>query len=482
MFVVVLQLMENDTVAILGPQSSVVAHISSQVATEFQVPLVSFAATDPTLSALQFPFFVRTAQSDLFQMSAVAEIVEYYGWKEVIAIYIDDDYGWNGIATLGDKLAEKRCKITYKLGISPESGVDRAQVMDQLVKVALMESRVMVLHVNPTLGTLVFSVAKYLQMVGNGYVWITTDWLSSLLDSVVPFSLETMEMMQGVLSLRQHTADSDKKRAFLSRWNKLTGGSLGLNSYGLYAYDSVWVVARAIHEFLNQGGVITHSNNSRLHLGESGNLHLEAMTIFDGGNQLLNNILQSDFVGLTGAIKFDHDRSLVHPAYDIINVIGTGSRRVGYWSNYSGLSIDAPETLYSKPPNRSHANQKLYEVIWPGNTIEKPRGWVFPNNGKLLNIGVPLRVSYKEFVTQVKGVDNFQGFCIDVFTAAVNLLPYAVPHRFIAFGDGHQNPNYTELVYRITTGVSAKTYLNFEFCKLLQLANSYLCIRNLMLL
>lgn len=461
--------MENKTVAIIGPQSSVVAHISSQVATEFQVPLVSFSATDPTLSALQFPFFVRAAQSDLFQMTAVAEIVEHYLWKEVIAIYVDDDYGWNGIATLGDKLAERRCKITYKVGISPDSVDNRAQVMDQLVKVALMESRVMVLHVNPKLGTLVFSVAKYLQMVGNGYVWIATDWLTSLLDSVVPFPFENMESMQGVLSLRQHTAESDKKRAFLSRWNKLTGGSLGLNTYGLYAYDSVWMVAHAIDKFFSQGGVVTHSNDSKLHFSESGDLHLEAMTIFDGGNRVLNNILESDFVGLTGAIKFDLDRSLIHPAYDIINVIGTGSRRVGYWSNYSGLSIDAPELLYSKPANRSHANQKLYEVIWPGNTIEQPRGWVFPNNGKLLKIGVPLRVSYKEFVSKIKGTENFQGFCIDVFTAAVNLLPYAVPHEFIAFGDSHHNPNYTDLVYGITTGVSTKTFLKSEPFKVARL-------------
>ncbi|XP_022941510.1 glutamate receptor 3.3-like [Cucurbita moschata] len=448
----VLQLMENATVAIIGPQSSVVAHISSQIATEFQVPLVSFSATDPTLSALQFPFFVRAAQSDLFQMTAVAEIIEYYDWKEVIAIYVDDDYGWNGIAALDDKLSEKRCKITYKVGISPETAVNQVQVMDQLVKIALMESRVMVLHVNPKLGTLVFSVAKSLQMMGNGYVWIATDWLSSLLDSVVPPPPETLDSMQGVLSLRQHTAESNKKKAFVSRWNKLTGGSLGLNAYGLYAYDSVWVVAHAIDKFFNQGGVITHSNDSRLNFNGNGDLHLEAMTIFDGGNHLLNNILESDLVGLTGALKFDSGRSLVHPAYDIINVIGTGSRRVGYWSNYSGLSIEAPEILYSKPPNRSHANQKLYEVIWPGNTVEKPRGWVFPNNGKLLNIGVPLRASFKEFVSQIKGSDNFQGFCIDVFTAAVSLLPYAVPHQFIAFGNGHENPNYTDLVYGITTG------------------------------
>ncbi|CAL5416270.1 unnamed protein product [Camellia sinensis] len=448
-----LQFMAADIVAIIGPQSSVVAHIISNVANELQVPLLSFAATDPTLSSLQFPFFVRTTQSDLYQMTAVAEIVDYYSWKEVIAIFIDDDYGRNGVSALDDEFAARRCKISYKAGIPPGSGVSRGDIMDILVKVALLESRVIVLHVNPDSGFLVFSVAHYLGMMGNGFVWIATDWLSSVLDSSSPLPSETMDTLQGVLVLRAHTPDSLKKRAFFSRWNKLTGGSFRLNSYGLYAYDTVWLVAHAIDSFFNQGGIISFSNDSRLHSGTGSNLHLNTMRIFDGGGLLLKNILQSNLVGLTGTIKFNSDRTLILPSYDVINVIGTGFRRIGYWSNYSGLSTVPPETLYSSPPNRSSANQRLYSVIWPGETVIKPRGWVFPNNGKELRIGVPIRVSYREFVSQVRGTNTFKGFCIDVFTAAVNLLPYAVQYQFIPFGDGKKNPSYTELVELITTGV-----------------------------
>ncbi|XVE69579.1 hypothetical protein DITRI_Ditri10aG0002500 [Diplodiscus trichospermus] len=447
-----LQYMETDVVAIIGPQCSVVAHIISHVANELQVPLLSFAVTDPTLSSLQFPFFVRTTQSDLYQMTAVAEIVDYYGWKEVIAIFIDDDGGRNGVSALNDKLAERRCRISYKVGIPPDSDVNRGAIMDTLVKVALMQSRIIVLHVNQIIGFKVFSVANYLGMMGNGYVWIATDWLSSVLDSASPLPSETMDTIQGVLTLRQHTPDSDRKRAFFSRWNKITGGSLGLNSYGLYAYDSVWLLAHALDAFFNQGGVISFSNDSRIRSVAGSTLHLEAMSIFDDGMILLKNILLSNFVGLTGPLKFKSDRSLVLPAYDIINVLGTGFRRIGYWSNYSGLSTISPEALYTKPPNRSSASQKLYSVIWPGETLSKPRGWVFPNNGKQLRIGVPNRVSYREFVSRVRGTDIFKGFCIDVFTAAVNLLPYAVPYKFISFGDGRKNPTYMELVNKITTG------------------------------
>lgn len=453
LLIAAMRFMETDNVAIIGPQSSVVAHIISIIANELRTPLLSFAATDPTLSSLQFPFFVRTTHSDLYQMAAAAEIVDHYGWKEAIAIFVDDDYGWNGVSALADKLSEKRCKISYKVGIDP-SAVTRTDIMDTLIKVALLESRIIVLHVYSDIGLTVFSVAHYLGMMGEGYVWIATDWLSSVLDSTSPVSSDTMDHLQGVLVLRQHTPDSERKRAFFSRWKKLTGGSLGLHSYGLYAYDTVWLLAHALEAFFEQGGKISFSNNSKLHTSGPSSLQLEAMSIFDDGMLLLTKILQTKLVGLTGAVNFNSDNTLGLPAIDIINVVGTGSRLIGYWSNYTGLSTVPPEKLHTRPFNHSNSRQKLYDVIWPGETSLKPRGWVFPNNGRRLRVGIPRRVIFPEFVSQKEEKYMVQGFCIDVFTAAVDLLPYAVPYDFIPFGDGHENPNYNQLVRKIATGVS----------------------------
>ncbi|KAH6782803.1 glutamate receptor 3.3 [Perilla frutescens var. hirtella] len=447
-----LRFMETDILAVIGPQSSVVAHTVLHVGNELKTPFVSFSATDPTLTTLQFPYFIRATQSDSHQMTAVAEIVDHYGWKEVIVIFLDDDYGRNGLSALDDALSARRCRVTYKAGIPP-GDVSRSDIMDILVKVALAESRIIVLHTNPSSGFTVFSVAHYLGMMDEGYAWIATDWLSSSLDSASPLRSEGLtETLQGVLVLRQYTPDSERKRAFSARWNKVTGGSLGLSTYGLYAYDTVWLVAHAIDSFFNQGGVISFSNDSNLHTIQGSKLQLDKMVIFDGGPLLLKNMLESDFVGLTGRIKFTDDKSLIFPAYEIINVVGTGLHRVGYWSNYSGLSTVAPETLYSRPPNRSSSTQLLNSVLWPGESVKLPRGWVFPNNGKLLRIGVPRRVGFKEFVSQVPGTNNSKGFCIDVFTAAVNLLAYAVPYQFVPYGNGLENPSYNELVRLITTG------------------------------
>ncbi|KAL4318691.1 hypothetical protein GQ457_18G024090 [Hibiscus cannabinus] len=446
-----LQLMQSEIVVAIGPQSSSIAHVISHVVNELHVPLISFGATDPTLASLQFPYFLRSTHSDYFQMYAIADIVEYYGWREVIAIFVDDDYGRNGISVLGDALAKKRAKISYKAAFSPQDPISK--INDLLAEVNLMESRVFVVHVNPDSGLNVFSAAKTLNMMSGGYVWIATDWLPSYLDSRVAIDSDTMNLLQGVVALRRYTPDTDLKKRFVSRWNNLkykeNSGPGGFNSYALYAYDSVWLAAHALKGFLNEDGNVSFSADPKLSDTNASTLNLSSLRVFNGGQQLLQTLLQTNFTGLSGQVQFDQQRDLVHPAFDVLNIDGTEARRIGYWSNHSHLSVVPPENLYTKPPNISSGSQNLYNAIWPGKTLEPPRGWVFPNNGQPLRIAVPNRVGYKEFASKDNSPRGVKGYCIDVFEAAIKLLPYAVPRTYMLFGDGTRNPSYNDLVYQV---------------------------------
>ncbi|KAF7851064.1 hypothetical protein BT93_L4684 [Corymbia citriodora subsp. variegata] len=443
-----LQLMENDVVVAIGPQSSGIAHVISHVVNELHVPLLSFGATDPTLSPLQYPYFIRTTQSDSFQMYAIADLVERYEWREVIAIFVDDDYGRGGVSVLGDALAKKRSKISYKAAFTP--GAPEIAIKELLIGVNNMESRVYVVHVNPDSGLEIFRIANNLGMMAAGYVWIVTDWLPSALDLSETVDADMMNLLQGVIALRHYTPDTSKKKSFLSRWKSLKFTTTATpNSYALYAYDSVWLAARALDTFLSEGGNISFSDDAKLIGLNRSRLSLSTLRVFDGGTRLLQILLTMNFTGLSGEIQFDPDRDLIHPAMDVLNIGGTGTRRIGYWSNYSGLSVVPPETLYDKPPNRSASSQNLHDVIWPGEMTSKPRGWVFPNNGKPLQIGVPNRVSYKQYVAKDKNPPGVKGFCIDIFEAALKLLPYPVPHEYILFGDGKGNPIYSDLVYGV---------------------------------
>ncbi|XP_023770460.1 glutamate receptor 3.5 [Lactuca sativa] len=448
-----LELMEKEVVAAIGPQSSTIAHVISHVVNELQVPLISFGATDPTLAALQYPYFLRMTQSDYYQMSAIADLVEYFEYKEVIAIFVDDDYGRNGISSLGDSLAKNRAKISYKAAFTP--GASETDISELLTEINLMESRVYVVHVNPDSGLQIFSIAKKLNMMTSDYVWITTDWLMAVLDSQEPPNPDAMGLVQGVLSLRQHTPNSNYKKTFITKWKNIKEKETNsFNSYALYAYDSVFFLAHAIDTFLKSNQEITFSSDPKLKNNNGSHLQLSALQTFDQGQKLLETLLSTNYTGLTGEIRFDSDKNLVHPAYDVLNMGGTGIRTIGYWSNYSGLSVNSPETLYKKPANSSTSAQRLYSVIWPGETSVKPRGWVFPNNGKPLRIVVPYRHSYKEVVTKdVRSPEGVRGYSIDVFDAAVNLLPYPVPRKYILYGDGVRNPSYSNLVAAVAENI-----------------------------
>ncbi|XP_060672354.1 glutamate receptor 3.7 [Ziziphus jujuba] len=447
------QVLEEGVVAIIGPQSSSMAHMISEIANGLQVPLISYAASDPTLSALQFPFFVRTTQSDAYQMAAMANLIEFYGWKEVIVIYEDDDHGRNGIFAFEDELEKNRLRMAYKLPLSIQ--LNPSEITDVLNKSKLLGPRVYVVHVNPDPSLRVFAIAQKLQMMTSDYVWFATDWLSSTIDSLSPINPTSLGVLQGVVVLRQHIPDSSQKRAFVSRWKRmLQKGSVssGLNTYGLYAYDTVWTAANAIDNFIKESGNMSFSYNEKLVETNDSEIQLGKLKVFDGGSLLLRKLLESNFNGLTGHVRFDQDRNIIGGGYEVINIDKMIIHTVGFWTNNTGFSVSAPETLKGKKQSYSPLDQKLLNVTWPGGKVEKPRGWVIANNDKPLRIGVPKRASFIEFVTEYSN-HTFQGYCIDVFLEARKLVPYDIPYKFVSFGDGRSNPNYDQFVKMVADNV-----------------------------
>src|SRR6185295_1858277 len=99
--------------------------------------------------------------------------------------------------------------------------------------------------------------------------------------------------------------------------------------------------------------------DTNLRATKGSNLQLDSLRIFNNGNKLLENVWSVNFSGVSGPVQFTLDRNLIHPAYDILNIGGTGLRTIGYWSNISGLSVVAPEQLYSSALNSSTNNVQL---------------------------------------------------------------------------------------------------------------------------
>ncbi|KAH9328298.1 hypothetical protein KI387_000406, partial [Taxus chinensis] len=443
-----LELSKKDVVAIIGPQSSVLSHVVSHIANGLNVPLLSFGATDPSLSSLQYPYFLRLTHSDFSQMTAIATIIGYFNWKEVVAVYVDDDYGRNGITALGDALGNT-ANIVHKYVIPPT--ITRNDLGSNLTDLALMTTRVFVVHLNPDVGLELFAEVHQRGMLSNGYVWIATDWLSSALDSLAPNS-DTMKSLEGVITVRRHIQNSTQLHDFSVRWNNLQkAGTVhaGLNVFGLYAYDTVWAVAHAIDTFLKRGGNISFTDFPQLSNASGSESELAELKVFRGGQQLQTILLQTNIIGLTGPVQLDKRGELLGSTFEIINIARTGFSKVSYWSNISGLSVIPPESRVVSSHNKSSLNKKVNDPIWPGDRKRVPRGWTIPNNGRQFKIAVPWKKGEFEKLVKVEGSNVANGYCIDVFATAVTLLPYQVPYEFVPYGSDESPPIYEDLVKQV---------------------------------
>lgn len=97
----------NRVAAVVGPQDSSTALKIVGLLHVKNVPLISFAASSEELSEPMFSNFFRTIPPDINQAKALADLVDYFDWKYVAAVAVDDSYGRYGIRGLADE-ADKR--------------------------------------------------------------------------------------------------------------------------------------------------------------------------------------------------------------------------------------------------------------------------------------------------------------------------------------------------------------------------------------
>ncbi|XP_037441457.1 glutamate receptor 2.8-like [Triticum dicoccoides] len=443
----VISLLENYNVeAIIGPQRSSQAIFISKLGNKGHVPVISFTATNPALASGSLPYFVRATLSDSAQVNCIASIVKAYGWRKVVTVYEDTDYGRGIIPYLVDVLQEVDARVPYQSMI-PLTATNE-QITLELYKLMAMQIMVFVVHMSFTLASLVFIKAKEVGMMNKGYAWILTDGVTNLIESLNPSVLESLN---GAIGVQVYVPKSKDLDDFTMRWNMRfqidnpTNIPSKLSIFGLWSYDTIWAVAQAAEKVgltnatFRKPGVTRNSTS------------LETLETSSNGPELLQAILQNRFKGLSG--NFDlSDRQLQFSTFRIINVVGKGWREIGFWTAQNGISQQLNKTTPATTFPGSAWD--LHPVIWPGESIEVPRGYEIPVSGKKLRVGV-CTSGYPEFMKvgkdHITGATKASGFSVDVFEETVKRLPYALPYEYVIFSttDDSSSEDYNDFVYQV---------------------------------
>uniref|UniRef100_A0A2N9G0Q9 Ionotropic glutamate receptor C-terminal domain-containing protein n=1 Tax=Fagus sylvatica TaxID=28930 RepID=A0A2N9G0Q9_FAGSY len=388
-----------------------------------QVPIISFSATSPSLTSLRSSYFFQVAQNDSSQVKAISAIIQAYGWREAVPIYIDNEYGQGIIPFLIDALQNVDARVPYRSAI-PSSASDD-QIGQELYKLMTMQTRVFIVHMSTNLSSRLFTKAKEIGMMSEGYVWIIT---SGMTNSIRSIESSAHNSMQGVLGVKTYVPNTKELENFTVRWKRKfhqdnpTILNVELNVIGLWAYDAFSALARAVE-------IVGTTNFGFEKTNASSNLtDLETFGVSLNGPKLREALWGTRFRGLSGEFSLDNGQ-LQSSTFQIINVNGNGEREIAFWTPENGLVRKLNSTNTS---TYSTSRYNLGPIIWPGDSSSVPKGWEIPTNGKKLRIGVPVKDGFSEFVKNFDAVvgdttiianrSNFVDFTLPYTESGVSMI------------------------------------------------------------
>ncbi|CAI9300893.1 unnamed protein product [Lactuca saligna] len=368
-----LDLLENTKVqAIIGPESE--ARFLDVFEHKANIPILSFSTSHPFPN--RNPYLLQISQDETTQFKAIAAMVESFKSADVIVISEDTANGREMTTYMVSAFQEKNIYVMYSSFILASS--NNEQVWEELRKLQTMQAMVFVVHVSPSLAATLFSMSKELGMMGEGYMWIVTSKTTNHLDSM---DSEAIKTMQGAVGFKSYVPASRELHSFVSKWRKehyaldpfMEFKEVDFN--GIWAYDAAYALAMAVEK-------VQTSELASKELGTN-----------IGTSLLLDEMLRVKFHGLGGEFKLMNGRS-ISKAMEVVNVIGKGGRRAGYWM------MDTDE--FSKEIKKSNSS----------------------SNRKGLEINYDLARTNQSAAS---------GFCGDVFNAAFNSLDYGVGVEVVPF-------------------------------------------------
>ncbi|XP_023755492.1 glutamate receptor 1.2 isoform X2 [Lactuca sativa] len=355
----------------------------------------------------------RFLEDETSQFKGIAAMVELFKAKNVIVICEDTANGREMATYMAREFQEKNIHVTYTSLISTSDS--NQQVREELHKLQTMQDTVFIVHTPPSLASNLFSMAKELGMMGEGYMWIVTSKTMDLLGSM---DAEAIESMQGAVGFRSYFPSSKELHNFLLKWRKehdALDPFMEVDSNGIWAYDAVYALAMAVER------VQTTS--------------------------LLDEMLRFKFHGLGGEFKFMNGRSISKPM-EVVNVIGKGDRSIGFWMMDTGEFVKEIEKL------NSSSNQGLESIMWPGGTttLNPKRRMLQTNGNKKLRILFPGSSRFQN-IAQISvdprtNLSVVSGFCGDVFNAAFNSLDYGVGVEVVPFSS-KDGITYNDVIQKI---------------------------------
>jgi branched-chain amino acid transport system substrate-binding protein len=314
---------EGVDVVIGSSGSSVSAAIAAEL-TPHKIPQLSYASSSPTLSDKDtYPYFMRNVASDADQGVALADLVDAMGWTKGATINTDDSYGTGLITVFTTVFEDRGGTITT----AQQFATGAADVASQVQALKDSNPEFVIANMIDKDGKVLFKKAKELGLTdggANAIPWIITDGTSSTAtfegDADIKAAMQgfigtTPAPLQGAGYLAFNVTWFDSKWAYLPGPAVSQSTGVAFNSYAPFAYDAVYVMAKA----LAAAGTVD-------------------------GDAVLAELMKTDYDGASGNIKFNALGEL-NGRFGYVTLVDVTYNTFGIWEGVGTGNATAVPTL-----------------------------------------------------------------------------------------------------------------------------------------
>lgn len=161
----------KDLLGIVGPSSSTATRFLGMLATQINMPLISYGATNNDLSDPEiYKTFYRIAPADHFLALAVVQFFKLFSWKTCTLIIGNDDFGYGGLKILSEDY-HSNITVREKVMFDPQHDkfhVNLAQTIER------SWSRIILVWANQSACSRIIQHALDTNLLGGQYIWILT--------------------------------------------------------------------------------------------------------------------------------------------------------------------------------------------------------------------------------------------------------------------------------------------------------------------
>ena len=397
---------QSGAVAIVGPITSSTIKVTQPLCTGFHIPQLAPYATDPIFdfSPHSYGYLLRMSSSDAIENRAMVDFVSHFKWTNLAVLTSRSDFGLNGLVMFKDIASHKGWTFLAVESFQEFSNASKVNATKQLLHIRSRGARIVLVNCIASNVRTILKQASDLGMI-DGWVWLVTNGAFAL-DGLYDNGQPIPRYLQGIVGIRNSFGGSKEYEKFKSMWEGkgYEKAPLERDSTVGHVFDSVLVLAKAIHNMVEDGHNLTSTKGLKFGADKG-----EGSSFSEIGATLLDYITKVNTSGVIDRKLFGTNRSPSEARFDIVNMRSYGFETVARWDSINGLVMDTKK-----------------EIIWSsGKTIAPVDTSVSLENRTITVVTIEEKPFIVRRSSTYTGKPKLQGYCMELLEELKKILKFS---------------------------------------------------------